>query len=283
MRTTRFIRFRRMLVEALLFVILLVLLLWAAAPLIYMVASSFKLPDMIWAWPPSLKGPYSLRNYMSLAKVNPLFFRHLWNTVVLTAYTVAVTLVLCFAAAYALSRYKRPWMSLPVFFMIAVRMFPPIVIMIPLFPLFMVLGLVDTIPALVLILCAFGVSMATLIMKTFVDEIPIALEESAIIDGCTALQAFLRIILPLAIPGVFATVVFVGIPVWNEYMFVLVFSPSATRTVPVTLASMMGNPMGVYWGAMLAGTVIHLLPVVILVALIQRRLVKGMALGAVKG
>jgi multiple sugar transport system permease protein len=262
---------------------LLVFLVWAGAPLVYLIVSSFKLPDRIWAWPPSFGGPYSIRNYVNLGEVIPIFFRHLLNTVILTAFTIVVTLICCFAAAYALSRYKRTWMKLPIFFMVAVRMFPPVVIIIPLFPVFVVLGMVDTFPALVLMLCAFGVSMATLVMKTFIDEIPVALEESAIIDGCTGFQAFTRIILPMAIPGIFATVVFIGIPVWNEYLFVMVFGPYAVRTVPVTLAIVMGDVRGVNWGAMLAGTVLHLTPVVILVVLIQRRLVKGMALGGIKG
>jgi multiple sugar transport system permease protein len=174
-------------------------------------------------------------------------------------------------------------MKFPVFFMVAVRMFPPIVIIIPLFPVMVVLGMVDTLPALVLMLASFGVSMATLVMKTFIDEIPIAFEESAIIDGCTGFQAFTRIILPLAIPGIFATVVFIGIPVWNEYLFVMVFAPSAMRTAPVTLSLMMGNIMGVNWGATLAGTILHLLPVMVLVSVMQRRLVKGMSLGGIKG
>ena len=274
---------RRRIADVAAFALLAGFLVFAAGPLFYLGMSSIKPPDRVWAWPPGIQPPYSFQNYVDLGIINPRYYPNLMNTIVLTALTVVVTMLCCFSAAYALSRYKRKWMKLPVFFMIAVRMFPPIVLIIPLYPVFVAMGLVDTYPALVLLLAAFGVSIGTLVMKTFIDDIPISFEESAVIDGCSGVQAFVRIVLPLAVPGIFSTPIFVAIPVWNEFLFVLTFAGYRVRTTPVLLAIMTGNVMGTYWGALMAGTVIHLAPVLVLVFLVQRRLIRGMALGGIKG
>ncbi len=263
--------------------LLAVLLLFAGGPLVYLVASSFKLPDKIWAWPPGIQPPYSITNYVNLHALNSRFFPNLLNTIFLTSATTLFSILCCFAAAYALSRFRRNWMKGPLFFMIVVRMFPPVVLIIPLFPMLLNLQLVDTYVGLVLILASFSVSLGTLVMKTFIDDIPISFEESAVIDGCSGFQAFARIVLPLALPGVFSTVIFIAIPVWNEFLFVLTFAPYRVRTVPVLLAVMMSDVMGVNWGAMLAGTVLHLVPILVLVLVVQRRLIRGMALGGIKG
>lgn len=244
--------------------------------------SSFKVPTEIWSYPPTLTGPFALDNYRDLILKWSEFFAHLRNSIIITAGAVLMTLFCSITAAFAFSRFKDELLKLPAFFLIAIRMLPPIVITIPLFPLLNSLGLLDTHGVMMVLYCAFMVSLATWIMKTFIDDIPVALEESAMIDGCSKLQAFTKITLPLAAPGLVAVIAFVSIEVWNEYLFAFVFTSSAARTAPTTIAELIGALMGVEWGVLLAASVIQLLPILILTIFIQKHLVKGMRVGALK-
>jgi multiple sugar transport system permease protein len=258
-------------------------LVWAAFPTLFMIASSLKQPSEIWGYPPTLFGTVTLRNYAEIGRFNPTFYGNLVNSVLVTVAGVILTLVISLAAAFVFSRFRSGWLRLPALLVITIRMFPPIVVLIPLYPTMSAIGVLDTLTPLVVVGSAFAVSIATLLLKAFVDEIPIDLEESAMIDGCTRLQAYFKITLPLIAPGIAAVVVFVAVGFWNEYMFPLVFTSTEARTVPVTIAVAMANAEGVAWGQLLAMSTIHLVPMVVLVMLVHKHLVRGMTIGAVKG
>jgi len=262
--------------------LLLLALTWAFSPIFYISLSSFKLPTNIWNYPPEIKGPFSFHNYRDVIENWPVFFNNLKNSAIITVGTASLTLLLAVPAAYAFSRYRRKWLKLPAFFLIAVRLLPPIAITIPVFPLLNRIGLIDKHITLILLYSAFEVSLCTWIMKTFIDDVPVALEEAAMVDGCSRLQAFLRIVLPLSTPGLVAVAMFTTIFAWNEYLFAFVFTSSASRTAPITLAEFLGAIMGVAWGSLLAAATIHLIPIVILIWILQRFLIKGMQVGAIK-
>lgn len=258
-------------------------LLWAAFPIVFMVLSSFKQPSEIWAYPPTLWGTMTLSNYGQIASYSPTYFSDLWNSTKVTVLGVLLTIVVSIAAAFVFSRIRAGWLRLPALLIITVRMFPPIVVIIPLYPLMSAFGLLDTITPLVLAGTAFSVSIATLLLKAFIDDIPVELEQSAMIDGCNRLQAFLLITLPLIAPGIAAVVVFVAVGLWNEYLFALIFTSTEARTAPVTIAVAISNPDGARWGQLLAMSTIQLLPMLLLVMLVHKQLVHGMTTGAVKG
>jgi multiple sugar transport system permease protein len=216
-------------------------------------------------------------------RFNPTYVGDIWNSIQVTFWGVLLTLLAALGAAFVFSRMRLGWLRVPAFFIIAIRMFPPIVVIIPLFPLMNALGLLDTLTPLVIAGAAFGVSIATLLLKAFIDDIPVDLEEAALIDGCTKFQAFYRITLPLIAPGIAAVVVFTAVGLWNEYLFPLVFTSSSARTAPVTIAVSINNVEGIRWGMLLAMSTVHLLPMLILVMLVHKRLVRGMTMGAVKG
>ncbi len=260
-----------------------IILVWTTFPIIYMVLGSFKPPADVWAYPPQLLGTMTTQNYAEIMRFNPTFFANMLNSVLVTLYGVILTLLAALGAAFVFARMRVGWLRLPAFFLIAIRMFPPIVVIIPLFPLMSALGLLDTLTPLVLAGAAFGVSIATLLLKAFIDDIPVELEEAALIDGCTKFQAFYRITLPLIAPGLGAVVVFTAVGLWNEYLFPLVFTSSEARTAPVTIAVAINNVEGVRWGMLLAMSTIHLLPMVVLVMLVHKQLIRGMTMGAVKG
>jgi multiple sugar transport system permease protein len=268
--------------ELFFWLLLLLALIWAFFPILYVAISSFKLPTNIWNYPPNLNGPFSFDNYRDVIVNWPIFFGNLWNSTIITVGTAALTLFCSVPAAYVFSRSKQNWLKLPAFFLIAIRLLPPIAITIPAFPLLNQLGLIDKHITLILFYSAFEVSLSTWLMKTFIDEVPIALEEAAMLDGCSRWQTFWRIVFPLSSPGLVAVIVFTTIFAWNEYLFAFVFSSSEARTAPITLAEFLGAIMGVAWGSLLAAAVMQLIPIVILVWILQRFLVKGMQVGAIK-
>lgn len=264
--------------------LLAAVLTWAAFPIVFMVMSSFKPPGEIWAYPPGLWGSsLTLGNYEEIGRYSPTYFRDLGNSLKVTLGGVLLTVLTATAAAFVFSRIRTGWLKLPGLLIIVIRMFPPIVVIIPLFPLMSAFGLLDTVTPLILAGTAFSVSIATMLLKAFIDDIPVELEQAAMIDGCNQFQAFVRITLPLIAPGIAAVVVFVAVGLWNEYLFALIFTSTEARTAPVTIAIAMSNPDGARWGQLLAMSTIHLVPVVILVMAVHKQLVQGMTTGAVKG
>lgn len=263
--------------------LLAVAVLWAAFPIAFMISGSFKPPNLIWSYPPTLLAPPTTTNYEAISRLFPFFWGHLRNSVVVTMTTTIITITMALGAAFVFSRLRSGWLRFPAFLMILVRMFPPIIIIIPLFPVFNALGWLDTLTPLVMAGVAFAISIATLLLKTFVDDIPVDLEEAAMIDGASRLGAFVRITVPLVMPAIAAIALVVAIGTWNEFLFPLVFTSSAARTAPVTIAIAIDNEDGVAWGAVMAMASAHLAPALVLVLLLHRQLMRVMTGGAVKG
>lgn len=201
--------------------------------------------------------------------------------------TAGVTVVLCLGtgvfAAYALARAEfrgRPGLLLG---LLAIRMFPSVLVVIPMFIVLRALGLLDTSTGLALAYTAILLPFAIWLLKGFFDALPADLEAAARIDGCSRLGALWRIALPLARNGVAASAVFVAIGAWNEYLFALMLTTSTgSRTWPVGLQLMIGE-FQLDWGTLAAGGVLSIVPVVVLFALAQRTMVRGLTEGATKG
>jgi multiple sugar transport system permease protein len=269
--------------RGLLLALLAVAIVWAAFPIVFLVAGSFKQGSELWAYPPSLLFDPTLANYRDIPTLAPMYLPNLLNSVIVTLATTLATLALSIGAAFVFSRLRAGWLKGPALLVILVRMFPPIIVIIPLYPVFAELGLLDTLTPLVLAGIAFSVSVSTLLLKTFIDDIPIELEEAAQIDGCGRVEAFLRVTLPLVTPAIGAIGLFVAISIWNDYLFPLVFTSTEARTAPVAIAIAINNPDGVKWGSLLAMSTVHLAPMLVLVMLLYRQLVTVMTVGAVKG
>lgn len=198
------------------YALLLIAVIWAIFPIAYMVGSSFKPADLVWAYPPRFITQPNTASYFAISAVAPSYWSHMLNSVKVTALATLVTAILALLSAFAFSRIRRRWLGVPMFVMILVRMFPPVIIIIPLFPVFNALGWLDTLVPLVIGGVAFAISIASLLLKTFVDGVPVELEEAAMIDGCTHLGAFVRITVPLVMPAVAAVALVVAIGTWNE-------------------------------------------------------------------
>jgi multiple sugar transport system permease protein len=216
---------------------------------------------------------------------NREFAAALVNSLGVASLATALSVALAAAAAYALVRLAFPGRRLLLSAALAVAMFPPVAIIGPLFNLWRLIGLYDTWPGLVLPYMTFSLPLAIWTLTAFFRQIPWELEKAARVDGATRLQAFYRVIAPLAAPGVFASAALVFIFAWNDFLFALsLTSTDAARTVPAVIAFFTGNSQFERpTGAIAAASVVVTVPIVVLVALFQRRIVAGLTAGAVKG
>ncbi len=205
------------------------------------------------------------------------------NSFVVTATTVLLCLITGTLAAYSFSRFHYRGRSALMLGYLVIRMFPAVLMIIPLFILMRGVGLLDSRLGLALAYTSFLLPLFVWMLKGFFDAAPKELESAARIDGCTRLGAMVRIVLPLARNGLVATSVFVAIAAWNEFLFALMLTTSqGSRTWPVGLQLMVGE-FQLPWGVLAAGGIISIIPVMILFAIVQRTMVHGITAGAVKG
>lgn len=264
-------------------VVLTFLYAWALVPIGLIVISSFKPTTEIFVYPPSLVFQPTLENYRALFTQWPEFVGTLRNSAIIAIGATVVTVLASGLAGYVLSRYRTAAMAATALFMVGIRLVPPIVITLPLFPVVGALGLADTHLLLILLYSTFFVSLGGMILKTFIDTIPRELDESAIIDGAGEADVLLRIIVPLAAQGMVAIAVFVFVFAWNDYLFAFIFTTSDAKTAPIIISEMMGSLVGVEWGPLFAAATVQLIPVLVFVVLAQKFLVAGLTAGSVKG
>jgi multiple sugar transport system permease protein len=256
---------------------------FAVVPLLWMVLTSVKTNREITQDTSLIPQSLTTANYVSLFSGRE-FGAYLTNSIVVTFVSVAIALILGTQAAYVLARFRlRGGMQRYVgFSLLMVRLLPPIVIIIPIFLVAQGVGLLNTRLSLIVVYAAFNVTIVVWMMESFFREIPVDLEEAAMVDGDTRFTAFRRIVLPLAAPGLVATGIFAAITTYNEFLFALVLTstPSA-ETMPIGAATLIGR-INVDWGAMSAAGVIGALPIVIFSIFVQKHLVRGLTMGAVK-
>lgn len=274
---------RPLYIKALRGLALIAIAFWSAFPIALVVLSSFKPARDIFVFPPTWAFTPTLANYAGLWLRWPDFFRTLENSLIVTLGATALAVIVSAMAGYVYSRKRNPYLAGSAFFMIFVRLFPPIVVTLPLFPLVNALRLNDTHLILIILYATFFVSMGTMILKAFVDQIPRELDEAAMVDGAGVWGVFRRVILPLSAQGMIAVGVFVFVYAWNEFLFAFIFTTSAAKTAPLVLSEMTGAVDGVEWGVLFAATTVQLVPVLIFVLLAQKYLIAGLTAGATKG
>ncbi len=250
-------------------------------PVVWAVLTSIKLPVDAFAIPPKLIFTPTLR-FHEQVWVQKEFWVYLIHTLVISVSTVCISVSIGTMAAYALSRMRNRNTRGLLFGLLAMRMFPQILLAIPFFMLARFTGLIDTYPAMILAMVAINQPFTIWLMRSFFLEIPSDLYESASIDGCGAWQAFWRIALPVVLPGLWVTALFSLLLAYNEFLFALVLTGPHTKTLPVAIAEYSGEDIN-YWSLSAAAAVGIMLPIMGFMTLMQRYLVRGMTLGAVKG
>jgi multiple sugar transport system permease protein len=262
-----------------------VALLAALAPIYWLIGISLKREIDQFAWPPLWFGfTPTLRHYAE-AFGQAEFARYFANSVIVATGSTVLALALGVPAAYGLARFSWPggWARAIGFWILSTRMLPPIVTIVPLFLLLREIRLLNSLGGLVLVYTAFNLPFTIWMMRGFFEEVPRELEEAAWLDGESRLGALLRIVLPVVRPGLAATAIFCLIVAWNEFLFALILSQTpSSMTLPVGIASRV-TQYEIQWGAMSAGGVVAMAPVLVFAAAAQRYLVRGLSLGAVKG
>ncbi|QOG05473.1 carbohydrate ABC transporter permease [Aureimonas sp. OT7] len=224
---------------------------------------------------------WSIDNYTRLIEQTS-FLGNMGHSLIVALGTVVVGLVVSVTAAYAFSRFRFIGRRALMLQFLLVNMFPVVLLILPLFIIMRKIGILDTHVGLILANATTAIPFAVWMLTSYVNAIPKSLDEAAMIDGCSRLKALRRVILPLAVPGIISTGIYIFITAWNEYLYALTLGGRNVRTVTVAIQTLIGEYQ-IEWGLLAAGGVVGALPATLLFLLVQRRLVGGLTQGAVKG
>jgi multiple sugar transport system permease protein len=250
-------------------------------PVIWGVLISIKQPVDAFSVPPTLIFTPTFE-FHAQVWVEKAFWHYLINSVIICAGTVTLSVSVGTMAAYGLSRLSSRASRGLLFGLLAMRMFPHILLAIPFFLLAKTLGLINTFPAMILALVAINQPFTIWLMRGFFVDVPHELYEAAAIDGCNAWQVFSRVALPVVRPGLWVTALFSLLLAYNEFLFALVLTGPDTKTLPVAIAEYGAEDIN-YWSLSAAAAVGIMVPIIVFMMALQRHLVRGLALGAVKG
>ncbi len=273
---------RKAIADAVAVLLVLIVVAFAIFPIVWTFLVSLKPEeDIVTATMSYLPRRVTIENYVAIwTRSN--FPTLIGNSLVTTAVTVTLCTAVGTLAAYAVSRFHFAGRRGLMMFYLVVRMFPAVMIVIPLFIIMRGVGLLDSRLGLALAYASFLLPVFIWMMKGFFETVPPDLEDAARIDGASRLGAMVRVVLPLVLGGLVATAVFIAIGAWNEFLFALMLTTSTgSRTWPVGLQLMVGE-FQLPWGSLAAGGIISILPVMILFAIVQRAMVRGLTAGAVK-
>lgn len=274
--------FRRWRSTTLVYAILLIAVVIAVFPILVMLLDSIKATPLITATPPVWFFTPTWEHYYNVLEIPSYpFTTYFLNSVIVAVVSTIVTLAIGFLAAYSMARYDTGGRNFD-FWILSLRMLPPAALLIPMYVFFDTFHLIDSVWALIVIYMTFNIPLCIWVLRSFIREIPYELEESARIDGASLWQLLLRIVLPLVAPGLAAVAVLSFIACWNEFFFALIF----TQSTAVTLTKGTAEFVGAYetqWGEIAAATGIGMIPPLLLGFAVQRYLVRGLSLGAVKG
>ena len=264
-------------------IVLVLFFMFMFLPIFWMILTSFKPVDEIVTMPLKyLPNKFTFVNYIKLFTGTefPNYFK---NSMIVSVSCGIFTSIIAIFAGYSLARFKFKGKSITLFMFLSVQMVPIVVIIIPLFLIFAKINLINTLEGLALIYVVLNIPFCTLMIRGFFERIPVALEEAAMVDGCSRFGALIRIILPVMLPGIVATFVFAFIGAWNELFFSIMFiNTESIKTLPVGIYSFIGK-FEIDWGSMSAAAVLALIPVFVMFGMIQKYLVQGLTSGSVKG
>ncbi len=262
------------------YIIIVAGLLFFLFPIYWLITSSIKFDVDIFSLPPKIllfkPTLVNFRKVLTETNIPKLTF----NSLVTASLNVVLSLSIGTIAAYGISRYKVGGQKL-LFWFLSLRMIPPIVVSIPLFLTAARFRLVDTRIILPMMYLLMNIPFAVWMMKSFIDEIPVSVEESAFLDGCSVFDVLRRIVLPMIKPGLVATGVFCFIFSWNEFLMAMIFTRIRATTLPIGISGFIAVEQ-IFWGPLTASATVAVLPPIILAWVFQRYMVRGLTFGAVK-
>lgn len=247
-------------------------------PFLWMVLNAFKTPLQVIKLPPDLIFQPTLRNFENVFGTQN-FMRYIMNSVIIGAGCTLIGLLIGLPAAYSIARFRQNRLAIGI---LMARMVPGITFLVPLFIVFRQLGLVDTYTSLILAHMLVGLPFIVWVMVPFFESIPRELTEAAVMDGASAIRAFVMVVLPLSGPGIVTAAILSFVFSWNNFMFSIVLASNKTRTVPVAIYNFISYAQ-IDWGGLMAAAVVITLPVLVLAIVTQRYVIRGLTAGAVKG
>ncbi|MND40531.1 Trehalose transport system permease protein SugB [compost metagenome] len=258
------------------------IVLFALAPFAWMVLTSLTPTEQLSASGVSLSpSGWSLDNYERLFN-KAQFYKNMLDSLVIAVGTVVLGLAVSVTAAYALSRFRFIGRKLFMMQFLLINMFPIVLLILPLFILMRKYGILDTYFGLILANSTVAIPFSVWMLTSYVAAIPKSLDEAAMMDGCSRLAALRRVIIPLMMPGIISTGIYIFITAWNEYLYALTLGGRNVRPVTVAIQTLIGEYQ-IEWGLLAAGAVVGAMPATILFLLVQKRLIGGLTQGAVKG
>ncbi|MBS4208880.1 carbohydrate ABC transporter permease [Bacillus sp. FJAT-50079] len=269
---------------------LTITILFILFPLYWMIITSFKKEGELFAakqtfFPKNITWQHYIDSIEGILSSNNPFMQFFINSTIVSSVSTILCLTIGAFAAYSLARFKLKGKRTErlSFAILTARMLPPIVVVIPLYLIMQKLGLVNTLWAMLIVYTGFNLPFVVWMMKAFFEEIPVELEESAMIDGHSRIMAFFTVVLPLAIPGLVATSIFTVILTWNEFLFAMfLLNSTDVMTLPAGISTFI-TQYKTNWGALCAAATVSILPVLFFSFIVQKHLVRGMTMGAVKG
>lgn len=260
--------------------ILIVLIIIEIFPIFWIILNSFKSYGDIVYYPPKFIFKPIIDNYIyAITKTN--FLYRIMDSFIITFISVFIAIFAGSLAAYGIIRLKVGGYGF-LLLIISSRMLPGIALLIPLFTIFMSFGIKNTYITLILTYSTLSLSFIIWQMSSFLKEIPKEIEEAAIIDGCNLWQVFFKVIMPISKPGLTAVGIFSFLGIWNEFLFASIFSSANIMTAPVAAAAFVTDRI-IPWGPMASACVMTLIPSFIFILIVQKQMVEGLTMGAVKG
>ena len=255
---------------------------YCLVPFLWFVLTSLKSSAELTAIPPTLVPSFHLNFYRS-ALVNYGLLHYITNSVIVAASATLVSVLIGSLAAYAIARFRLRWTNIYLLLLLAISMFPQIAIAGPVWTILDRLEWLNTYQGLVAAYVALSLPLAIWILTTFFREVPSEIEEAALIDGCSPLQALYKVVLPLATPGILTAALLIFIQAWNEFFFALIIMTDPTvQTLPVGIALFPGE-YTMPWGEIAAASTMATIPLILLTLIFQRGIVRGLSAGAIKG
>ncbi len=253
-------------------------------PVYWMVTTAFKRDTEITSLKPTWAPLHPTTAHFGNATHQPFFWQDVKNSLIIVLVTVAISMALAFLAAVALAKYRFTGRKLFIVLVIGIQMLPQAGLIIPLYVVLARYHQVNALTGVIVTYMTFVLPFSVWTLRGFLLGIPKELEEAAMVDGSTRLGAFVRVLLPLMGPGLVATSVFAFVTSWNEYIFARVLlSDQSKQTVTVWLSYFLGSSRHTDWGALMAGSTLTAIPVVVFFLLVQRKIAFGLTAGAVKG
>ena len=277
-------RARRLIGRTGLYVAALAVGAFSAFPFFWMVLTSVKpRPEILTPTPVFWPSQASLARYAEILSGDFVVF--LRNSFIVATGTAVLSVAAAAMGGWVLARFRIPFRRFLLILVLSAQMFPVVVLIIPLFIVMRDVGLLGTYTGLIIAYLSFTTPLVLWILRGFFKSIPLDLEEAALVDGATRAQAFRRVVLPLALPGIAATAVFGFITAWNEFMFALTFNMNTPHmhTATVALRQFEGRDMAADWGMIMAFSVLLTLPIVALFLFAHKRMTQGLVAGATKG